>query len=149
MSFPVRWADLDPNRHLRHSAFNDYGTHIRFTYLEQQGFGMEAYERLDFSPVILREEVRFLREVRQGDTITLDMRLVAGSPKLTRFRLAHEVTRADGVLAATIEVDGGWMSLTRRKLIEPPAAVVEALRRVQPADEFEPLADIGSTPGES
>ncbi|MEZ5331458.1 MAG: acyl-CoA thioesterase [Thermoanaerobaculia bacterium] len=145
MSFPVRWADLDPNRHLRHSAFNDYGTHIRFSYLEEQGFGMEAYERLDFSPVILREEVRFLREVRQGDTITLDMRLVAGSPKLARFRLAHDVTRSDGVLAATIEVDGGWMSLSKRKLIEPPVELAEALRRVQPAEGFEELQDIGSS----
>jgi acyl-CoA thioester hydrolase len=144
MSFPVRWADLDPNRHLRHSAFNDYGTHIRFSYLEQQGFGMEEYHRLDFSPVILREEVRFLREVRQGDTITLDMRLVAASPKLTRFRLAHDVTRSDGVLAAVVEVDVGWMDLTKRKLIAPPDELAAAMRRVQPQDGFEELPDIGA-----
>jgi acyl-CoA thioester hydrolase len=144
MSFPVRWADLDPHRHLRHSAFNDYGTHIRFTYLAQHGFGFDEFTRLDFGPVILREEVRFLREVPQGDSITLDMRLVASSPRMTRFRLAHDVTRADGVLAATIEVDGGWMDLSRRKLIAPPEELAAVLRAVQPEEGFEALSDIGS-----
>jgi len=144
MSFRVRWADLDPHRHLRHSAFNDYGTHIRFTYLAQHGFGFDEFTRLDFGPVILREEVRFLREVPQGDSITLDMRLVASSPRMTRFRLAHDVTRADGVLAATIEVDGGWMDLSRRKLIAPPEELAAVLRAVQPEEGFEELRDIGS-----
>lgn len=147
MSFPVRWADLDPARHLRHSAYNDYGTHVRFAYLDRHGFGTEAFERLDFLPVILREEVRFLREVLQGDTITLDMRLTAASPRLTRFRLAHDVTRGDGVLAATIEVDGGWMDLTHRKLIAPPAELAALMRRLQPEEGFEELPDIRSAVG--
>lgn len=149
MTFGVRWADLDPHRHLRHSAFNDYGTHIRFTYLAEHGFGAEEFERRDFGPVILREEVRFLREVPQGDSITLDMRLVASSPRMTRFRLAHDVVRGDGVLAAVIEVDGGWMDLTRRKLIAPPEDLASVLRRVQAEEGFEQLSDIGSVDGAS
>lgn len=32
--FEVKWADLDPNRHMRHSAYNDYAAHMRVKFLE-------------------------------------------------------------------------------------------------------------------
>lgn len=37
LSFIPRWADLDPNRHLRHTAYADYATPVRFSYLTENG----------------------------------------------------------------------------------------------------------------
>jgi acyl-CoA thioester hydrolase len=37
LKIDLRWADLDPNFHLRHSVYYDYGAHIRFSFLHEQG----------------------------------------------------------------------------------------------------------------
>ena len=31
----VRWSDLDPNFHLRHSVYYDWGAYCRIEFLEQ------------------------------------------------------------------------------------------------------------------
>ena len=38
LGFDVRWADLDPNQHVRHTAYADYGTHVRMSWLASAGF---------------------------------------------------------------------------------------------------------------
>jgi len=61
-SFVVRWADLDPNRHLRHTAYNDYATQVRLSCLEENGFGAKKFLDLNFGPVMFREETRYVRK---------------------------------------------------------------------------------------
>lgn len=34
----VRWADVDQNRHVRHSAYYDYGAHVRVACLTAAGY---------------------------------------------------------------------------------------------------------------
>ena len=38
-----RWADLDPNFHLRHSVYYDFGAQHRVEILEQLGLTMVPY----------------------------------------------------------------------------------------------------------
>ncbi|MFO0488582.1 MAG: hypothetical protein ACK5ZY_09960, partial [Cyclobacteriaceae bacterium] len=33
----VRWSDIDQNRHLRHSAYYDYGATVRIACFSQHG----------------------------------------------------------------------------------------------------------------
>ncbi len=138
-TFEVRWADLDPNRHLRNTAFNDYATHLRFAYLEQSGFGAAEFARHDIGPVIFREEIRFFREVAMNETITVDYRLGGLSDDGSRFRLCHDVRRGDDALAATLTAEGGWMNLSQRKLAPPPPRLVELLQVLPKTDDFETL----------
>lgn len=30
--FQVIWADMDPNRHMRHTAYNDYAAQLRVSF---------------------------------------------------------------------------------------------------------------------
>lgn len=140
MTFTPRWADLDPNRHLRHTAFNDYATQVRFCYLQERGFGPDEFAAAGFGPVILREETRFLAEVGMGATIIIDFLVSAASPSWHRFSLFHHITKGE-TLAATVEVDGGWMDLARRKLRPPPPVLVEAMRALPRTEDFAELLD--------
>lgn len=142
MAFSPRWADLDPNRHLRHTAFNDYATHVRFSYLQKHGFGPEEFVTADLGPVILREETRFLAEVSMGSEIEIDFWVSAASPSWHRFGLFHHVTCGE-ILAATVEVDGGWMDLSRRKLRPPPDELAAVMRALPRTDDFRELPDPG------
>lgn len=134
--FEVRWADLDANRHLRNTAYLDFATHVRFAFLAENGFPPSRFGELHFGPVILREEMTFLREVGPNDELTVDYRLAAVSADRRRFRLRHRVFRRDGVEAARIETDGGWMDLATRKLRPPPDELQKALDRLVRTGDF-------------
>lgn len=142
-SFEVRWADLDPNRHLRNTAYNDYATHVRFRYLEERGFGAAEFAAHDIGPVIFREEVRYYREITMNETITVDYKVAGLTPDARRFRLTHDILRGDGVLAARLVAEGAWLDLTKRKVVTPPPQLAELLRALPRTADFEELVEGG------
>jgi acyl-CoA thioester hydrolase len=139
----VRWADLDPNRHLRHSAYPDYATHIRFSYLVDHGYHPSRFAELNYGPVILKETTTFLKEVGPGERITMDFRMSGMARDCSRFRMNHRAHRSDGVLAAVVEVEGAWMDLATRKLRPPEPALAELLGALPRTDDFEELQSLG------
>ena len=52
----VRWADLDPNFHVRHSVYYDFGAQQRVEILEQSGLSLRIMQEQGFGPIIFREE---------------------------------------------------------------------------------------------
>ena len=139
----IRWADLDPNRHLRHSAYPDYATHVRFSYLAEHGYPPSRFTALNYGPVILKETTRFLREIGPGQRITMDFRMSGMAPDCSRFRMSHRVHRSDGELAAVVEVEGSWMDLATRRLRAPDPALLEILDDLPHTEDFEELRPLG------
>lgn len=142
----VRWADLDPNGHVRHSVYYDWGTLARLTFLEQNGAGMGWMARTGLGPVLFREEARFLRELRFGDELKIDLRLAAASPDGRKWRMRHQILRG-AELTATIEVDGAWFDRQARKIAVPPAEVVRAFDHLARSDDFAVLQSSKGAPG--
>jgi acyl-CoA thioester hydrolase len=129
-SFDVRWADLDANRHLRNTAYSEYATHLRFTFLAQNGFDQARFQALQIGPVVFREETRFLKEVLASDRITVAMEVM----EMTRhgkWHIRHPVHRSDGALAAVVDLEGAFFSLATRKLTQPPPELVDLLLQLQ------------------
>ena len=139
-SSTVRWADLDPNRHLRPTAYNDYATHVRFSFLEENGFGAKQFLKFNFGPVIVREETRYFREVGMNEEITINFKMSGMSEKAERFHMTHEVYKQNGKLAATVTLEGGWLDLATRKLMAPPRELAELLFKLPKADDFVEIA---------
>lgn len=144
-TFEVRWADLDANRHVRHTVYNDYATHVRLSYLAAQGFDERWFRERDIGPVILREETTFRREVVGGDTLTIDFRVAGLSRDGSRFSVSHDIRRSDDIEAATVVVDGGWLELVSRKLVRPPPELFEVLRGATRTEGFQSLPSPGWT----
>ena len=140
-TFEVRWADLDSNRHVRHTAYADYGTHVRMSYLASRGFDQERMVELGFGAVILREENLYLKEVGAGDVLTYDLQVAGVSPEGSRFRLRHEARRGDGRVAVRITVEGGWLDLVERRLRPPPPGLREAVADLPRSSDFEELPE--------
>ena len=46
-SYDVRWADLDPNFHMRHTAYNDYAAQVRLNFLQDRGITLEKMKELN------------------------------------------------------------------------------------------------------
>jgi acyl-CoA thioester hydrolase len=136
-SFPVqiRWSDIDANRHMRHSVYYDYGATARMMILSDRGLTTSKLEELQIGPILFREEAIFKREVLLEDKISIDVTLVKATPDFARMSLRHHIVKADGTIAAIINVDCAWIDVAKRKLTVPPEfiqKIVESFPR--PAD---------------
>ena len=127
-TYTTRWADMDPNGHLRHSAYADFAADQRVRFLGLAGFDLPTFARLRFGPILFREDSRYLKEIRLGETIRVTGRLLAMADDGSRWTIEHTLYKEDGRPAATVTVDGAWLDLEKRKLTVPPAELVAAMR---------------------
>ncbi|MEQ8245110.1 thioesterase family protein [Fulvivirga sp.] len=134
--FEVKWADLDPNRHMRHSAYNDYAAHMRVKILEEAGLTMSKLEELKMGPILFREETKFLREVGMEGSITITAALSKSRADGSRWSFRHEMFRSDGIKAAIIEVDGAWLDILQRKLAIPPKEIADWFLSMPKTEDF-------------
>ena len=133
----IRWADIDANRHLRHSVYYDYGASMRMNALTSAGLSMKKLEELMLGPVLFREEAIFKREIMFEDVITIDVSVVKARADFARWSLRHHFTKADGTLAAIINIDGAWIDLAKRKLAAPEEFVTHVFEQLPKAPDFE------------
>jgi len=133
----LRWSDLDPNFHVRHSVFYDWGAFCRVEFLNQFGLTSHVMQELKFGPILFREECVFRREIRSGDEIKIDLQLLRSKKDFSRWSIQHQITKADGTLCAVLTVDGAWMDVVRRKLSSPPEKVYEVFDKMPKPENFE------------
>jgi acyl-CoA thioester hydrolase len=138
-TFPVRWADCDANGHMRNTSYSEYAVDTRVSYLSEHGFGIDRVREAGLGPVIVREEIDYLREVRLGEIVRIDMVLLGLSPECGRFRYLHRFTKENGQPCARLVVSGGWMDLRARKLVPAPEPLAAVLRGISRSDEYAEL----------
>lgn len=127
-SFEVRWDEVDPNQHMRHTVYLTYGADARVDVFNQNGIEFGSQVLGAVAPVLFREEAVYRREVRFGESVQVRTSVTKLSDDAGRWSMRHEVIRPDGELAATIEADGAWIDLATRKLAVPPPDVAAAFR---------------------
>lgn len=114
--FTARWADVDANGHLRHSAYADYCTHARMELLEKIGLTGAVLQKLAIMPVLFREELVYKRELVLGESARIHTALYAARADGTRWGIAHQIIKVDHRLACLVKVEGAWIDLRTRKL---------------------------------
>jgi acyl-CoA thioester hydrolase len=117
----VMWSQIDANMHLRHSAYADFAAQARLQILESLGFDANLLEKLKIGPILFREELIYMREVRPSDTIKVTCVLTHCRRDGSRWSFSQELYRGDGVKAAQINVQGAWVDMVNRKLASLPA----------------------------
>lgn len=136
-TFRTIWANFDANRHMRHTAYNDYAAEVRVLFLQEYGFDIQHMEIENIGPILFREETKFLQEIRMGTEISVDIELLKLSKNGGRFSFLHHIYNEDKKLAAIIEVDGAWIDLKIRKLCLPPSNLVDAMLNLEKSSDFE------------
>jgi acyl-CoA thioester hydrolase len=133
----IRWADIDANRHLRHSAYYDYGAMMRVLFFSENGLTTQKLEELQTGPILFREEAIFKREIRLEDQITVDVALVRANANYSRWSLRHTFKKSDGSIASIINIDGAWIDIVKRKLIIPGDFVQSVFERCPRTADFQ------------
>ncbi len=135
--FEIKWADLDANRHLRHSAYYDYGAQMRVQLFAETGLTLDKMSQLNIGPILFREEAIFLREVGMQDSIKINCKLAKARKDGSRWSFVHEMYRSDGVKSAIITADGAWMDTIKRKLMTPPQEIMDVFLSMDQTEDFE------------
>lgn len=132
----VRWADLDANAHVRHTAYMDWACTCRVEAFAAVGLTMERLGELGVGLILFREETDYLREVTAGDRVTVTFEMAGGAPDWKHWQIRHRLYRRDGVQCAVVVVRGAWMSITERRVITPPPEISAATQRLPRAVDF-------------
>ena len=130
----IRWADLDPNFHVLHSKYYDFGAYCRMAFLVKNGLTPQVMKEHHIGPILFREECFFKKELNFGDEITINLKLSKTNSNYSRWTMEHEIYKHADILSATINIDGAWMDTQKRKLAVPPpivAGIFDAMPRTE------------------
>ncbi len=133
----IRWSDLDPNFHLRHSVYYDWGAFCRVEFLNEYGLTAKVMQQLRFGPILFREECVFRKEIISGDAVTMDLNITKSRRDFSRWTIQHHIYKNGDTLAAVLTVDGAWLHVVERKLASPPEEVYKVFDQMPKATHFE------------
>ena len=133
----VRWADLDPNFHMLHSRYYDFGATCRMELLIEHGLTPEWMMQNQVGPILFKEQCQFKKEIRFGDEITINLKLFKATRDFSRWAFRHEMFKNGDALAAIIEVEGAWMDTSTRRLTRPGEKVMATFAEVPLSEDFQ------------
>ena len=139
VTFATKWSDFDPNRHMRHTAYNEYAAEVRIRYFAAQNFSIDEFTKHNIGPILFEEYTSFRKEIHLGENITVNLKISGLSENNERWKITHEVFNEAGQLSAIIKVYGAWIDLTKRKLTAPPKEAKNLFSKAEKTDDFEKI----------
>ena len=133
----TKWADFDANRHMRHTAYNDYAAEARLRYFKHKGFELKNFQKLNIGPVLFSENTIFRKEIKLGTDLTVKIFLKAISKNGERCKVFHQIINENNEVSAEITVFLAWIDLSKRKLTVPPIEIKEVLESLTKTPDFE------------
>ncbi len=132
----IRWADLDPNFHVLHSKYYDFGAYCRMSFFTENGITVALLREHHIGPIIFREECVFRSEIKFGDVVTVNLSLESVTEDYRKWTLKHELWKNGDTIAALITVDGSWMDTVLRKVTAPPVRFIECFNAIPKSAGF-------------
>ncbi|WP_406387952.1 acyl-CoA thioesterase [Streptomyces sp. NBC_00887] len=121
----VRGYELDTQGHLNQAVYLQYAEHARWELLRAAGLPQEKLLADGIGPVQLEVTVKYLSELRGGDSVRVSCAFVYGAGKT--FEVVQQIVKEDGTLAADIRAVGGILDLAARRLVADPARRLASL----------------------
>ena len=125
----VRWADLDSNGHMRHTAYLDMCATARIGFLASFGFTEKQFMKLKMGPVLFNENISYFKEVRGTDSIEIRVKVASVSEDGRKWEIDHDLYRlSDNERVANLKASGAWLDLVARKITRPPEELFAAFK---------------------
>ena len=140
--YEIRWSDLDANGHVNYAAYINATGDLRYQFFTDRGFPPEKFTELGISPFYSSLHAQFLREVRMGETVTITYVMAGLSAQGERWKVHHDVLKANGKKAVSIDLEGGLLNLATRKSMLPTPELLATFHLIPRAPNFEILPDL-------
>ena len=132
----IRWSDLDPNFHVLHSKYYDYGAYSRMCFLHENGMTPAFMALNHIGPILFREEAVFRKELSFGDNLIVNMEMVKCNKDMSRWSMRHQLYKNENILAAVISIEGAWINTIEKKSALPPATLQHIFDSAPKAKDF-------------
>lgn len=137
--FTTKWADFDANKHMRHSAYNDFAAEARIRFFNEHGIDIDYFTKNQIGPILFKEETSFLREILPSEDVKVSIELLGVSSKGERWKIRHIIYKENDIKAAQIEVYGAWISYDTRKLTTPPLSIMQLFNAFEKTTDYQPI----------
>lgn len=128
--YPTRWSDVDSNNHIRHSVYLDLCASARMEWLDSCGFTAQRLSCEGVGPILFREEVFYLKELRLGEKVQVQLKISNMSESGHKFSLEHHLLNGKNEPVARLLIDGAWFDLKTRRVSSPPEALKEIMAEI-------------------
>lgn len=139
VEFNTKWSDFDPNRHMRHTAYNDYAAEARIRYFAHAGHPVDELAKDHIGPILFEEFTSFKKEIQTGQSVTVNCKLLGLSEDKRKWKIRHEILNSNRQLSAVIEVFGAWIDLEKRKLRTLSESYKDLLDGMHKTEDFKVL----------
>lgn len=123
--FTVKESHLDTFGHVNNATYLQIFEEARWELITLRGYGFNEVHSLKQGPVILEINLKFAKELRLREKISIQFELLEYQNKIGRFK--QTMVRKDGSVAAEMIMIFGLFDLNQRKLIEPTEAWKKAV----------------------
>ncbi len=121
----VERSHLDAFEHMNNATYMQLFEQARWDFVTKNGFGMDKVKSTGIGSVILEANIKFRKEVKLGDKIT-----ILSQPNNLRSKIVtidQTMLKADETKAAIAQFAIGLFDLKQRKLVEPTKDWLEAI----------------------
>jgi thioesterase III len=122
----IREVHLDSYGHMNNAAYLELFEEARWDLVTPRGFGLNDVKKLGHGPVILEINLKFLKEIHLREKITIVTEFLSQSKKISQVK--QKMVKTDGTVASEAIITFGLFDLSTRKLIEPTAAWIAAIK---------------------
>ncbi|MFN2262378.1 MAG: acyl-CoA thioesterase [Psychroflexus sp.] len=135
-SFEIRWSDLDANRHLANSSYQNFMSHTRMAFLVESGFSQAELVKHDLGPVVFYEHIYYFKEFKPEDQVQVSIEMKGLSENGMFFQFEHNLYNQDGKNCARCEMLGAWINLSSRQLTNLPEHLLKSLSQMTKTSDF-------------
>jgi acyl-CoA thioester hydrolase len=141
-TYEIRWSDLDANGHVNYAVYIDAAGDLRYRFFIEHGFPPEKFNELGIGPVYTTIHAEFFREVRMGEIVAITYVLSGLSPSGARWKVHHDILKARGKKAVSLEIEGTILNLTTRRPTAPTPELLQTFNLIPRTSDFEILSEL-------
>ncbi len=129
--FVIREHHLDTFGHVNNAAYLEILEEARWDLVTRNGYGLDEVHRLKVGPVVLEARLRFVREIRNRQPVTIRTWLESYSGKIGTLK--QEIRDETDELCTEARFTIGLFDMATRRLVRPTPEWTLALG-LQPGD---------------
>lgn len=134
--FEIRWSDIDANRHLANTAYVNFMSHTRMSFLMENGMSQRELVNHNLGPVVFYEHFNYFKEVFAGKPVKVTLEVKGLSKDGMFFEFVHNMYNHKGQHVASCEMMGAWIDLSTRKLTTVPADFLKPMEQLKRTEDF-------------
>lgn len=138
-SFEIRWSDLDANRHLANSSYQNFMSHTRMAFLVEHGFSQQELVNHNLGPIVFYEHLYYFKELKPEDHVKVSLELKGLSENGMFFQFEHNLYNQKGENCARCDMMGSWLDLSSRELAELPQHLLKPLEKLTKTEDYKEL----------